>query len=163
MLAPLEVEMMDIDLTEIQSLDPHEIIRYKLNEALKHEQGEFIIEDTSLYFSCFDCKLPGPLIKWFLTTIGAAGMANMVSRMGDSKAHTISVIGYVDKTGNISFFEGRGEGVIVSPRGEKDFGWGPVFQPLGSNKTFGEMERVEKYDVSMRGKAAKKLKEFLLK
>jgi inosine/xanthosine triphosphate pyrophosphatase family protein len=32
------VEQLDIDLPEIQEVDPHKIITYKLQEALKHHK-----------------------------------------------------------------------------------------------------------------------------
>ena len=38
-------------------------------------------------------------------------------------------------------FEGVSNGVITeSPKGSKGFGYDPIFQPLGSVKTFGEMD-----------------------
>lgn len=37
-----DVEALDIDLPEIQSLDAHDIIKAKLLEAQKHQTGEFI-------------------------------------------------------------------------------------------------------------------------
>lgn len=49
-------EVLDIDLLEIQSLDAHEIIKAKLEEAQKHQVGEFIVEDTSLYFEALILK-----------------------------------------------------------------------------------------------------------
>ena len=66
------VEQLDIDLPEIQDIDAQEIIRAKLEEAQKHHQGQFIVEDTSLYLDCLN-GLPGPLIKWFMKTIGNDG------------------------------------------------------------------------------------------
>ena len=63
-----EIEQLDVDLPEIQDIDAQNIIRFKLLEALRHHAGEFIVEDTSLYFDCLK-GLPGPLIKWFLETI----------------------------------------------------------------------------------------------
>ena len=61
------VEQVDIDLPEIQEIDAREIIRFKLQEALKRAEGSFIVEDTSLYMDCLN-GLPGPLVKWFLKT-----------------------------------------------------------------------------------------------
>jgi len=81
--------------------------------------------------------------------------------MGEDKARAIVLIGYIDNTGVVKFFEGSLEGKIVPARGDKDFGWGPIFQPLGHDKTFGEMDRDEKHTISMRGIAARKLNEFL--
>lgn len=162
MLHPIEIEQLDIDLTEIQSLDPHEIIRHKLQEALKHEAGEFIVEDTSMYLDCLNGQLPGPYIKWFLKVLGPQGIANIALSMGQTGAKSMVVIGYAKNANDIKFFEGVNEGTIVSPVGENDFGWGPIFKPKGWDKTYGEMQRKEKYEISMRALATKKLKEFLL-
>ncbi len=160
MLTPIEVEQFNVDLDEIQSLDAHEILQHKLTEALKHFQGELIVEDTSVYLECLNNKLPGPFVKWFLESLGAKGIFELASSMGNTKAHAVTLLGYWDG-GKIEFFEGRNEGEIVAPTGDKDFGWGPIFKPNGLDKTYGEMERKEKYSVSMRGIAARKLKAYL--
>lgn len=156
-----ELEQLDLDLPEIQEIDSHKIISAKLLAALAHHQTEIIVEDTSLHLECLG-GLPGPLIKWFLQTIGAAGIANMAIKMGNTKAMARSLIGYARSPEEIYFFEGTISGNLVAPRGDKDFGWGPAFQPEGLNVTFGEMEREQKNQLSMRGQAAQKLKEFLL-
>ncbi|MEK7227708.1 MAG: non-canonical purine NTP pyrophosphatase [Patescibacteria group bacterium] len=152
-------EALDIDLQEIQSLDAHEIIRAKLEEAKKHQPGEFIVEDTSLYFEALK-GLPGPLIKWFMKTIGNDGLYKMAEAFGNSNAEAKTIIGYSDAQGNISFFEGNIKGSIVAPRGE-GFGWDPIFQPEGYSKTFGELSAEEKNSFSMRKIALEKLKENL--
>ncbi len=160
MLLPLEVEQFDVNLVEIQSLDAHEIIQHKLEEATKHNQGEFIVEDTSLYLECLQNKLPGPYIKWFLESLQPQGIADLTIKMGNPKALAVTLIGYANN-GKIQFFEGRNQGQIVLPIGDKDFGWGPIFKPDGFNKTYGQMDRDEKYSVSMRAVASLKLKEYL--
>jgi hypothetical protein len=33
-----QVEQLDIDLDELQEINPHKIIRHKLQEALKHHK-----------------------------------------------------------------------------------------------------------------------------
>ena len=51
-------------------------------------------------------------------------------------------------------FEGVVEGTIIeAPRGGSGFGYDPVFQPLGSTKTFGEMPAEEKNRISHRARA----------
>ncbi|HXF43868.1 MAG TPA: non-canonical purine NTP pyrophosphatase [Candidatus Paceibacterota bacterium] len=47
-----DVEQLDIDLPEVQDIDAKNIIRAKLLEAFNHKEGEFIVEDTSLYLDC---------------------------------------------------------------------------------------------------------------
>jgi len=61
-------------------------------------------------------------------------------------------------------FEGICSGKIVSEKkGEKGFGYDPIFVPDGFDKTFAEMTMKEKASVSHRGKAVKQLISFLNK
>jgi XTP/dITP diphosphohydrolase len=61
-------------------------------------------------------------------------------------------------------FEGAVEGAIVdSPRGRDGFGYDPVFQPMGFDRTFGEMEPELKNRISHRTKATAALRTALLK
>jgi len=55
---------------------------------------------------------------------------------------------------NTQLFEGVLEGEItLSPRGEKGFGYDPIFQPKGDTRTLAEMELAEKNAISHRGRA----------
>ncbi|HVX48777.1 MAG TPA: RdgB/HAM1 family non-canonical purine NTP pyrophosphatase [Chitinophagaceae bacterium] len=59
------------------------------------------------------------------------------------------------------YFEGECKGVIIdAPRGDKGFGYDPVFIPDGSTKTFAEMTMDEKNEFSHRRKAVDKLAAF---
>lgn len=59
-------------------------------------------------------------------------------------------------------FEGMVEGEIIENRkGEMGFGYDPIFQPTGYNKTFAEMTMEEKNEISHRARALKKLTVFL--
>jgi XTP/dITP diphosphohydrolase len=61
-------------------------------------------------------------------------------------------------------FEGICEGsIIAQPRGEKGFGYDPVFIPHDANRTFAEMSLPEKNQYSHRGKAMEQLIQFLIK
>ncbi|MDR6301083.1 non-canonical purine NTP diphosphatase [Mesonia maritima] len=61
-----------------------------------------------------------------------------------------------------TLFTGICEGTITTEkRGEKGFGYDPVFQPKGFNKTFAEMSQEEKSKISHRGKAVKQLIDYL--
>ena len=53
---------------------------------------------------------------------------------------------------------GRIEGIIVEDkRGENGFGYDPLFQPIGSNITFGEFPHEEKDKISHRGQALRNI------
>jgi len=156
------VEQLDIDLPEVQDIDAKEIIKAKLLEALNHKQAEFIVEDTSLYFDCLN-GLPGPLIKWFMKTVGNKGLFNIVKKLGNNRAEAKTIIGYAKNTDEIYYFEGIVKGGIVSPIGKSGFGWDPIFQPDGFLKSFAELTQEEKNKISMRRIALNKLKEFRAK
>jgi XTP/dITP diphosphohydrolase len=59
-------------------------------------------------------------------------------------------------------FEGFVEGTIVDPpRGNEGFGYDPVFQPLGTTQTFGELAADEKNRISHRAQAIRLLRKAL--
>ena len=56
--------------------------------------------------------------------------------------------------GHVESFEANVEGTLVwPPRGDKGFGYDPMFIPNGSTATFGEMDAAEKHAVSHRARA----------
>lgn len=60
-------------------------------------------------------------------------------------------------------FDGAAEGIIVaSPCGRAGFGYDPVFQPKGFDRTFGELSAAEKNGISHRAKAIRLLRAALL-
>ena len=64
--------------------------------------------------------------------------------------------------GRAKTFFGTARGRIgFEPRGNKGFGYDPVFLPEGFDRTFAEMTAEEKDALSHRGKALEKLAEFL--
>ena len=60
--------------------------------------------------------------------------------------------------GQAENFEGRVDGTLVwPPRGDKGFGYDPMFVPAGHDITFGEMAPDEKHAISHRADAFRKL------
>lgn len=80
----------------------------------------------------------------------------------DRKAQFRTVAALVSDEGTHTF-EGICRGLILEkPRGEKGFGYDPVFQPEGHTETFAEMDAELKNRISHRGKAIQKLLEWLI-
>ena len=156
-----DVHQVDIELHEIQEIDPHKIIEHKLEEAIKHGQGPYIVDDSSLFLDCLGGKLPGPLIKWFEQAIGLEGIVNLAQKMGDTHAVWRNMLGYANSLDEMKFFEGEVTGTLVFPRGTKIFGWDAIFIPDGFTQTFAEMTPEQKHTISARGIAGRKLKEYL--
>ena len=67
------------------------------------------------------------------------------------------------KDGQCENFVGRVDGSLVwPPRGDKGFGYDPMFQPIGYDSTFGEMDPANKHTISHRADAFRKLVTALL-
>src|SRR5438132_8926227 len=60
--------------------------------------------------------------------------------------------------GQAETFEGRIDGTLVwPPRGDRGFGYDPIFIAAGESQTFGEMEPERKHAMSHRADAFRKL------
>lgn len=154
------VEHKKLDLHEIQSLDLREIIEHKAKEAYMQIQAPVLVEDTSLIFHALG-RLPGPLIKWFLTELDNGGLCKILDGYDDRSALAQVCFGFYDGE-ELKIFEGEMKGEIAkSPRGDRGFGWDPIFIPEGHTKTWGEMDHEEQKETSMRRIALKKLERYL--
>jgi inosine triphosphate pyrophosphatase len=151
-----ELSHLKLDLDEIQSLDPQQVIEHKLAQAAAGRDGEFIVEDTSLELTCLQ-SLPGTFITWFEKTLGVDGLAALAMKYEDRSAIARVTIGYRNAQGQNHYFSGELQGDIVPPRGTNKFGWNTIFQPVGERRTFAEMTIEEKNRISMRGIAARQL------
>lgn len=73
-------------------------------------------------------------------------------------AHFICVLSLAFPDGRMESFEGRIDGTLVwPPRGQRGFGYDPMFVPLGESETFGEMDPARKHAMSHRARAFAKL------
>jgi XTP/dITP diphosphohydrolase len=71
----------------------------------------------------------------------------------ERRAHFIAALCLAWPDGHIEEFEGRVDGVAVwPPRGDKGFGYDPLFQPDGFDRTFGEMSAEEKHGLPPKGR-----------
>lgn len=80
----------------------------------------------------------------------------------DRRASFVSVLSLAWPDGHVVSFEGIVRGQLVfPPRGERGFGYDPIFVPEGETETFGEMDPARKHAMSHRALAFAKLKQFL--
>jgi XTP/dITP diphosphohydrolase len=153
------VEHVDLDLPEIQSLDPREIVQEKAWHAF-HELGRpVLVEDVSFVFHALG-KLPGTLIKWFESELGHEELCRLVDGKDRTCVATVTY-GYCDGS-EVIFTEGKMCGTVAEhPRGDMSFGWGNIFLPEGEARTYAELSEEEQTQVSMRREALEKLKRSL--
>lgn len=72
-----------------------------------------------------------------------------------------TVIAFADQSGT-KFFEGIAKGKILKEkRGEKGFGYDPIFMALNKRLSFAEMSVDEKNSISHRGKAVRAFLDFI--
>jgi XTP/dITP diphosphohydrolase len=73
-----------------------------------------------------------------------------------------TVITFINQEGSVKAFEGEVSGEITKNKSGKDgFGYDPIFKPENYDITFSEMNMSEKNTISHRGRAVKKLTEYL--
>lgn len=76
----------------------------------------------------------------------------------DPAARFVCALALAEPGGETRVFEGEARGRIVwPPRGDKGFGYDPIFAPEGHTRTFGEMDREEKLPLTHRARAFEKL------
>jgi len=140
----ISLEHHKLDLDEIQSIDPKEVIEHKVKQAYAILQKPVLVEDTSLFFNALD-GLPGPFVKFFVTAKdGQRIMCRMLDGFDDRSAYASAIYAYYDGV-EIHTFVGRLNGVIAdSPRGGGGYGWDAVFEPEGyGGRTRAELSPAE--------------------
>jgi XTP/dITP diphosphohydrolase len=81
----------------------------------------------------------------------------------DRRARFRTVVAFVTDDENYTFEGICGGEIIREPRGDKGFGYDPVFLPDGYKQTFAELDAEIKNKISHRGRAIEKLRIFLMK
>jgi XTP/dITP diphosphohydrolase len=88
-------------------------------------------------------------MKMIEQKLHAAGATEAAQR----KAHFVSALCVAWPDGHVEEFEARVDGTIVwPPRGDKGFGYDPIFLPDGHARTFGEMPSEEKHGLPPNGR-----------
>ncbi|MEO5891197.1 MAG: RdgB/HAM1 family non-canonical purine NTP pyrophosphatase [Ferruginibacter sp.] len=155
---------IDIDIPE-----PHDTLEANASEKsttiYRLTQKDCFSEDTGLEVAALD---GAPGVKSARYAGGdrsfKANIEKLLQNLGtgeNRKARFRTVISLILDKKEVQF-EGICEGeIITEERGQNGFGYDPVFVPLGSRLTFGEMNTQEKSTFSHRKKAMDKLISFL--
>ncbi len=77
---------------------------------------------------------------------------------GDRRAFFVAALSLAWPDGHVDTFRGEVHGTLVwPPRGNRGFGYDPMFLPTGRTETFGEMDPDAKHAISHRAVAFRKL------
>jgi XTP/dITP diphosphohydrolase len=161
---PYEIIQNAIETTEIQASSIKEVALFKLKSIKEKLMNSFFIEDAGFFVDAPLNGFPGVYSKYVLNTIGNKGVLNLIKDFDKTKAHFEAVFAlYFTPTSEIHLFEGIVEGKVArSIKGRGGFGFDPIFIPNDfPDRTFAELTIEEKNLVSHRGKACRKLLDFL--
>lgn len=145
---------------EIQSDDLRVIARMAAIQAYEKIGKPVLVEDAGLFVDSLN-GFPGPYSSFVYKTIGVKGLLKLLEDAKNRRAcfKSVAVLIYEPY-----FIVGEGEvcGFIANEvRGDKGFGFDPVFVPDGSHKTFAEMSIEEKNMFSHRARAVESVFSFL--
>ncbi|WP_440059025.1 RdgB/HAM1 family non-canonical purine NTP pyrophosphatase [Thermogladius sp. 4427co] len=147
---------------EIQSDNIEEVSRKSAIIAYLLTGRNVLVEDAGLFIRALN-GFPGPYSNYVFRTIGIRGVLKLLEDAWDRSACFKSVATVVyDRF--IVVESGEVCGTITrEPRGDKGFGFDPIFIPEGSDKTFGEMSIDEKNRFSHRAISVRRAFEKLRK
>ena len=146
------LETVEIDLPEIQSGDLIEVLRFKAEAAWQRLERPVVVEETGLELACMN-GFPGPLVKWMLEAVGDEGIAQVAIRAGDPGVVARCALMLLDGEREV-IAEGSTAGrLVLPPRGVGGFGWDPVFEPDGLERTYAELGDEVKDRIGHRGRA----------
>lgn len=151
--------MIRVKNVEIQSDSLMEIAEASVRDAFNRCHLPVIVEDAGLFVDALK-GFPGPYAAYAYKTIGNPGLLKLMENAEDRKATFRSAIAYYDGQSPPMRFEGDATGKIAENEIwgplRTGFGFDPIFQPNGSQKTFAEMTIEEKNGYSHRANAIRK-------
>jgi XTP/dITP diphosphohydrolase len=155
----IPLKHLNVDRVEIQSDDPGEIAVYSLSQ-LPDDTRTVAVEDAGLFIDYYG-GFPGPYSSYALEKLDNPGILKLMEGIEERSASYHSFIG-IKQEGETHVFQGTVNGKISEQiRGTEGFGYDPIFIPdEGDGRTFGEMSKKEKNDISHRARAFRALGEW---
>ena len=155
--------MLRVKNVEIQSDSLEEIATASAVDAFNRCHLPVIVEDAGLFVDALK-GFPGPYAAYVYKTISNPGILKLMENVDDRKATFRSAIAYYDGQSAPVWFDGEATGRIANDEIwgnlKTGFGFDPIFQPEGSEKTFAEMTIEEKNGFSHRANAIRKFAEW---
>jgi XTP/dITP diphosphohydrolase len=101
----------------------------------------------------YSARWAGPE-KDFFAAMGRVRRELEERNADDYSAKFVCALAFADPNGASEIFEGEVHGHLeFPPRGDKGFGYDPIFVPEGFRQTFGEIDPAQKHAISHRARA----------
>jgi XTP/dITP diphosphohydrolase len=95
---------------------------------------------------------------WYMAMGKVEGKLQGIGAEADRACWFSCVLAIAWPDGETAIYEGRVDGTFTwPPRGDRGFGYDPIFTPTGRNDTFAEIDPEEKHSISHRADAFAKL------
>jgi len=150
----IPIEQKRLGYPEIQADTLEAVAEFGIEFCYSQLKTPCFIEDSGLFVDALS-GFPGVYSSYVFKTLGCEGILKLLGKNKNRKAHFKSVIAYKTEK-ETTLFTGEVTGYITeTQKGEKGFGFDPLFIPEGKSKTFAQMDAEEKNLYSHRGKAFK--------
>ncbi len=158
----VSVEKADLRKFEVQG-EIEEVSMLAARMAAMEALEPVVVDDSGLYVEALK-GFPGPYSSYAYSTIGNEGLLSLLRHEENRRATFRCAVSYVDPINGVEMtFLGEVAGYIRHEPGKSGgFGFDPIFSPFGPDGVpFSEMSIEEKNAISHRGKAFRKLGEYL--
>ncbi len=149
----IKVRHLKVECDEIQADDLDEVVNGCLDQIAAAGHKDFILDDSGLFIPALN-GFPGVYSAYVFKTIGCAGVLRLLEGISDRRADFRCCIGcQMEDVGRLVVTGVSPGRVVMEERGERGFGYDPIFVPDGADRTFAEMDMDEKIVFSHRGAA----------
>ena len=156
----IRIHKENIKGLEVQHDNSQIISENSVKQAFQIIRKPVFVEDSGLFIHSLE-EFPGPFSSYVFSKIGVRGILKLLEGENNRAAEFRSVISYVDERGMVSF-KGVVEGSIAEKaRGDKGFGFDPIFIPKSHEQTFSELSLSQKNTISHRSKSSTHLVNWL--
>ena len=173
LLAPLGIEC--VGAAELDLPEPEEIgVTFADNAELKAREAAdlsglpALADDSGISVDALHGAPGIHSARWAEDSAGNRDFSRAMERVWNEvesagpdagrDAHFTCVLSLAWPDGHIESFEGKVFGTLVwPPRGDKGFGYDPMFAAIGMDRTFAEIEPDQKHAISHRAEAFRKL------
>lgn len=152
----LKIFFSKVIIKEIQSESIIEVAEDKVKKAFDIIKNPVIVEDDGLLIDDLN-GFPGIYSSFVYKTIGNKGILNLLKDREKAKrrARFLSIFSFFD--GKImESFSGETTGYITTKISPEGWGFDPIFRPENEDKTYGQINILNKNEISHRSKALRK-------
>lgn len=158
----IKISWLPLKVREIQSNNMEDIIISKVYNVRDLVDPPFVVEDTGLYIEALN-GFPGSYASFILDALGLDKILHLMENEKNRNAYFRTLGALMIDEHVFKIFKGTLIGKIAyKRRGNKGFGYDPIFIPKGKEVTIAEMTLEEKNKISHRGIVFNKIASYIL-